>query len=213
MIVKGFSVGLLLTSLMLISACSQLKGNNTVSSNPVVKPAVQKSAWQNRQDFLSRRSAWNLNSKISLRYDDENWIFRLNWLQKPANSYEMRIRNPITGALVAKLARANGIVSLLSNNGRTFRDTDEERLLQQQSNVRLPVKGMQYWVRGLTSPQYKVDNLVLDNAGRPRSLSQAGWQIKFSSYMNNGFNALPRTIVMTRSVDKVYLKVVAKQWR
>ena len=57
---------------------------------------------------------------------------------------------------------------------------DEERLLQTESGLKLPVKGMQYWVRGITSPQYKVDQLILDNAGRPQTLYQAGWKVSYS---------------------------------
>jgi outer membrane lipoprotein LolB len=180
---------------------------------PPVTAATKEQNWKKRQSYLAGKSSWNLQSKISLRVKDENLIFGLNWQQKPANYYVMQVSNPLTGALVAKLTRDASGVALLSDNGRTYRDADEERLLQTQSGLKIPVKGMQYWIRGITSPLYKVDQLILDNAGRPQTIYQAGWKVSYSNYSNNGFNAVPQKIFLTRSKDQVYLKVIAKQWQ
>lgn len=204
---------LVLAGLGLISGCSQIPTTKPPVSKPQVPAATKELNWKKRQAYLAGKPSWNLQSKISLRYRDENLIFGLKWLQRPVNLYIMQISNPLTGALIAKLSRDARGVSLLADNGRTYRDTDEERLLQNQSGVRMPVKGMQYWVRGITSPQYKVDKLVLDNAGRPQSIYQAGWKINYASYLNSNFNAAPRKIILTRSIDKVYLKVIAKNWQ
>ena len=200
-------------SLGLINGCSQISTTKPPVSKLPVPAATKALNWKKRQAYLAGKPSWNLQSKISLRYKDENLIFGLKWLQRPVNLYIMQISNPLTGALVAKLSRDARGVSLLADNGRTYRDTDEERLLQKQSGLKMPVKGMQYWVRGITSPQYKVDKLVLYNAGRPQSINQAGWKINYASYLNNNFNSAPRKIILTRSTDKVYLKVIAKNWQ
>lgn len=213
MTVKGLSLGSLLISVLLITGCSQI---NTAPAASVVKsklPATQQQAWQQRQAFLARKNNWTLDSKVSFRIDDENLIFKLNWAQTPGNNYVIRINNPITGALISKLSRNNSVVSLLADNGRTYRDNDEEKLLQSQSGLKIPVKGLQYWVRGLSSPQYKLDQLVLDNAGRPRTIQQAGWKISYSSYVNNGSNALPSKINLSRGAEKIFIRVIAKSWK
>ncbi len=203
---------LVITSLILLGGCTQY-GIQPPSATSVVAPTVKQSAWKQRQAYVARRQNWNLNSKISLRYGDENYIFGLGWEQQPANKYTMQITNPLTGALVAKLSRQNGGVTLLSDNGRTYRDTDEERLLLKQSGVRIPVKGMQYWVRGITSPHYKVNQLILDNLGRPQTLYQAGWKVSYSNYLNNNTQAMPSKVVLTRSKEKLYIKLIAKRWQ
>ena len=128
-------------------------------------------------------------------------------------NYVINISNPITGGIVSKLTRKGSVVSLLADNGKTYQDNDEERLLKKQSGLAIPVKGMQYWVRGLTSPQYKVDQLVLDNAGRPHTLQQAGWKISYSSYVNNGSNALPLKINLSRGAEKIFIRLIAKNWQ
>ncbi len=213
MTLKGLFTGLLLMSVMLISGCSQINTTPTSSVTPGTTTLAKQTAWQQRQGFLGRKQSWQLKSKVSLRFDDENLIFGLNWAQRPSNNYVMEINNPITGGLVSKLTRLNGAITLLADNGKTYRDTDEERLLKNQSGLSIPVKGMQYWVRGLTSPQYKVDSLVLDNAGRPLTLQQAGWKIVYSSYVNNGKNALPRKINLSRGADKIFIRLIAKNWQ
>ena len=72
---------------------------------------------------------------------------------------------------------------------------------------------MQYWVRGIASPQHKVDQLILDNLGRPQTLYQAGWKVSYSNYLNNSTQAMPRKVVLTRSKDKLYIKLIAKRWQ
>jgi len=210
---QGMALRLLLISILFITGCSQI---NKAPPSSVVKPKPvtnQQQAWQQRQAFLTRKTNWTLDSKVSFRFDEENLIFKLNWAQMPANNYIIQINNPITGGLVSKLSRKNSVVSLLADNGRTYRDNDEERLLQNQSGLRIPVKGLQHWVRGLNSPQYKIDQLLLDNAGRPRTLQQAGWNISYASYVNNGTNALPRKINLSRGADKIFIRVIAKSWK
>lgn len=215
MIVKGLRSGLL-TSIVLLGGCSSNSFNQTQIQPAVatIKPPVtQSSTWQQRQAFLAKKTSWQLKSKSSLRFDEEIFTFGLNWAQSPANNYVVNINNPVTGALVSKLTRNNGVITLLADDGKTYRDTDEERLLKTQSGLSIPVKGLQYWVRGLTSPDYKVDKLLLDNAGRPNTIEQSGWKIKYSSYVNNGTNALPRKIDLSREKEKIFIRLIAKNWQ
>ena len=213
MTVKNLFSGLLVLCLFIIAGCSQTNINPPSSVTSVKPPASKQAAWQQRKTFLTSKNTWQLGSKVSLRVKEENLIFGLNWAQLPANNYVIQISNPITGGLVSKLSRSSGVVSLLADDGMTYKDNDEERLLKNQSGLTIPLKGMQYWVRGLSAPQYKVDQLVLDNAGRPRTLQQAGWKVIYSSYVNNGTNALPRKINLSRGAEKIFIRLIAKNWQ
>ena len=91
MTVKGLSFGFILSGILLISGCSQI---NTTPPSSIVKPkppASKQQAWQQRQAFLARKPSWRLNSKASLRFDDENLIFGLNWAQLPSNNYVIHV--------------------------------------------------------------------------------------------------------------------------
>lgn len=205
------SLVFILLGLISLAGCSQVPVTTSKPSGVVT--VNQQTAWQKRQAYVKNKQAWNLNSKVAMRYGDENVSFRLKWLQQPAFNYVMQIFNPLTGAMIARLSRKSGGVSLLADDGRIYRDTDEERLLLKQSGLNLPVKGMQYWVRGIASPKHKVDALQLDAYGRPQVLQQAGWKIKYSRYANNNYNAMPNRIVLVRGKDNLYVKMIAKKWQ
>ena len=200
-------------SLLFLSACSQIPVQSPVTVKPGGQVSAEQSAWKQRQSILARKQRWSLNSKIALRYKEEHWSFGLNWQQNRLNQYVMQIKNPITGSVVAKLTKNRQGVFLLADDGKTYRDVDEERLLDRQSGVKLPLKGMQYWVRGLATPAFKTNKLILDKSGRPRTLYQAGWKIDYSRYTTANVDALPRKVVITRDKNNVYLKMIAKQWR
>jgi outer membrane lipoprotein LolB len=216
--VKSMTSKVLLTinlviGLSILSGCSQLPIKKPSTTKPAISAASKEALWKQRQRLLVNDSNWNLKSKVALRFRDENTSFGLNWAQRAAQYYVMQITNPITGGLVAKLSRDKSGVILLSDDGKTYRDNDEERLLQRQVGIGLPLKGMQYWVRGLASPQYKTEKLTLDAYGRPQSIQQAGWKINYSRYLSNKSNAMPRKVVISRAKDDVYLKMIAKQWQ
>ena len=200
--------------LVTMNGCTSLNISQIGKTKPSVSASknTKEGYWNQRQQLLGRDSTWNLNSKVALRYRAEHFTFRLNWAQKNAQQYVMLINNPVTGGMVARLSRDKSGVSLLSDDGKTYRDIDEERLLKRQSGIELPLKGMQYWARGLTSPIYKTDKVVLDSLGRPQSIYQAGWKIDYYRYASNKFNAMPGKVIITRSKDSVYLKMIVKRW-
>ncbi len=199
-------------ALSVLSGCSQLPVKTSTTTKPATSAASKETLWKQRQRLLVNDVNWNLKSKVALRFRAENASFGLNWAQKSAQHYVMQITNPITGGIVAKLSRDRSGVTLLADDGKVYRDSDEERLLQRQAGIGLPLKGMQYWVRGLASPQYKTQKLTLDAYGRPQSLQQAGWKIDYSRYLSSKSNAMPSKVVITRAKDNVYLKMIAKQW-
>jgi len=214
MLVKKWKLMLIISGLFLLSSCSNISAKQSGTKKIVSTVAnTKQSLWKKRQVTLAKKAAWGLNSKIALRYRADHWNFGLSWLQQSKKQYVMQIKNPVTGGLLAKLSRKNNKVSLLADDGKIYKDSDEERLLLRQTGVKLPIKGMQYWVRGLTSPAYKVDKVVLDARGRPLSLIQAGWKINYSKYISNNVDAMPRKIIITRDKDSVYLKMIAKKWK
>ncbi len=205
---------LFIVLLVLMTGCTQLPVETTSAISAVKKPITSKQAgWNKRQQLLSRKNKWNLNSKVAVTFQDEHWPFGLDWVQQGQHNYVMNMKNPLTGALVAKLTRDRSGVSLLTNDGRTHRSNDEEQLLKRQSGISLPVKGMKHWVRGISSPLYKVDKLLLDNLGRPQTLYQAGWKISYSKYPTNSYDALPRKIFITRAKDDLKVKMIVKRWQ
>lgn len=208
--IKPLFLLVIAVSLSFLGGCSTVNQPVTPSSTTT---KTDNGAWGQRKAILSRKNKWNLKSKIGLSYQEEYWQFGLNWAQQASGQYAMQINNPLTGAVVAKLLQNRQGATLLANDGKTYRSRNAEQLLYTQSGLNMPLDGMQHWVKGITSPQYKVDKLVLDNKGRPTFIQQAGWLIQYSAYQNNTITALPRKIVLKRAKDNVNVKLVAKQWQ
>ncbi len=203
-------LGLLAVS-FIMTGCTQIVKPPVKSTVSVVKK--NQSGWEQRKANLGRKMNWNLVSKIGLSYREEYWQFGLDWAQRAAQQYAMQIKNPLTGAIVAKLNQTPQGATLLADDGKTYRSKNAEQLLQSQTGVKMPINGMPYWVRGISSPHYKLDKLVLDNQGRPKLIQQAGWLIKYPGYQGSGIMALPRKISFKRAKDNVSVKLVAKRWQ
>lgn len=197
--------------LLLLSGCS------TTSQIPdAVSGSPSKSKnWKLRQSRLTALSHWGLYARASITYRDENWPFGLEWQQQSANQYTMRIKHPLTKSELAKIVNTGNNVSLSVNNtGKVYRDSSAERLIEKHMRLKLPVKGMRYWVLGIASPDHPVSSVQLDARGRPIVLKQAGWNIQYAQYNSQKVDALPTSIIVSRtSPQPVRVKMRVRQWK
>ncbi len=196
--------------LMLGGCATQTKA--PASAETMTKPASAQAAWQQRQTDFARMASWRLQGKVGLQFKDQSASFNLSWLQNGADQYEMNIKNPLTGSIMAYLKGNRGDVTLQAN-GKTYKDASAERLLQGQLGVSLPLEGMKYWVRGVPSPDSPVAAVKLDALGRPEMLQQAGWLVEYTGWNGNDWKALPEKITLNRAPDNTKVKVIAKDWQ
>lgn len=178
-----------------------------------IKAGTPKEMWAQRNDIFNRMAAWRMQGKVGLQVKQQSWTFSLSWLQQGNDQYEMNIKNPLTGSIMAYLKSTGSVVSLKAADGKEYQDSDAERLLKQRAGFSLPVAGLRYWARGIASPQTEIQALQLDNLGRPTSLQQEGWLVTYSGYQNNSPSALPTKMSLERAADQVRAKVVAKDWQ
>lgn len=206
----GLSLALFfLFSLFVLQGCTPVQTN----SGSVTITKATKQAWQKRQQTLKTASKWRLNSRASVTYRDENWPFSLQWQQHTINDYELTIYHPLTRNRLGKLTKQANTVSFIDAKGRTYRDTSAERLLQKQLRIKIPIEGMQYWVRGIAAPQYSVEAYQLDAVGRPVILQQAGWTVSYADYKGRAYDALPQRINIFRAKpESIKVKMRIKQW-
>ncbi|WGZ93023.1 MAG: lipoprotein insertase outer membrane protein LolB [Candidatus Thiothrix putei] len=205
---------------MLVVACCALTlgGCATQTKSPSqdadasTKPVNAQSAWQQRQANFARMSSWRLQGKVGMQFQEQSASFNLSWLQTGKDQYEMNIKNPLTGSVMAYLKGDRSEVTLQAN-GKTYKDANAERLLQGQLGVSLPLDGMKYWVRGIPSPDSSVQQVKLDAQGRPESLQQSGWLIEYAGWQGNDWKALPEKINLSRVPDNTKVKVIAKDWQ
>ncbi|QTR49328.1 lipoprotein insertase outer membrane protein LolB [Candidatus Thiothrix anitrata] len=203
--------------IVVFTLCAALLGGCATQGKPAVpsdtaKPASVQAAWQQRQSQFARMSSWQLQGRVGMQFRDQSAAFTLSWLQQGKDKYEMNIKNPLTGSVMAYLQGTATDVTLQAN-GKTYRDADAERLLQSQMGVSLPLGGMKYWVRGVPSPDSALEQVKLDAQGRPEMLQQVGWLVEYAGWQGNGWNALPEKINLSRVAENTKVKVIAKEWQ
>lgn len=198
--------------LSLVGCTSQPKPNTSgVAINP--KMGGAEAAWQERQRVFAQMQQWQLKGRVGLQLREQSWAFGLDWAQRGNSQYEMQIKNPLTGGLMATVMETGSQVTLKASDGKTYQDTDAERLLAKQLKMNLPLKNLQYWARGIPAPTAPVDAVKLDAMGRPTRLQQAGWVIDYASYEGNSAQALPSKIQLEKASDQLKAKVIAKEWK
>ena len=189
-------------------------GCSSTSQKPSVsQPANKDVAWQKRQASFNKTREWRLQAKVAITHRGDNWPFRLSWLQRQGDNYEMNIKHPLTDSVLAYIKSDASGVLLRDQKGKTYRDRDAEALLKRQMKVTLPLKGMKYWARGIASPNYAKAKVSLDKYGRPLTMIQAGWKIDYPLYGSGGSYALPEKIILNHTTDGTRIKVIAKEWK
>lgn len=201
--------------LLLALAVSMLSGCSTTSQpapDDGVSADTKNRNWKQRQAALSSMPSWTLLGRASVTYRGDNWPFGIDWQQPASNRYTMQIKHPLTQTTVADVVKTTNSVSLTAN-GRQYQDTSAERLIEKHLKVRIPVEGMQSWVRGIAAPGYAVSGLQLDAFGRPLALQQAGWNIKYGDYPGRNVDALPGLVQVSRTVPQpVQVKMRIRKW-
>ena len=207
---------ILFLGLFFLGGCTSQQSSVKPVVKAMVKPSITVSGkeglWKKRQQEFSKMASWNMKGKVAMRYKVDNWSFGVDWSQTGKNNSVINIKNPFTGATVALLTQNNNKVTMKASDGKTYQDTNAERLLKKQAGIELPLEGLIYWARGITAPQYPKGSILLDAMGRPKQMTQANWVIKYRSYKGNAYNSLPRKIILTRKKDAVYVNLVAKKW-
>ena len=113
--------------------------------------------------------------------------------------------------VVAEIKSSEGTALLTASEQRIYRATNVENLIKQVLGWRLPILGLQYWVRGVNSPKTKSE-IDRDADGRIIGIRQDGWTIIYTSYFPSQLikTERPRVLVLKRSNLKI--KLVIDNW-
>jgi outer membrane lipoprotein LolB len=98
-----------------------------------------------------------------------------------AGADDLLITNPL-GQGVARITRAHGLVRLETTEGRSYQAEDAETLTEQVLGWRLPLQGLQDWVRGRPGLGAPVEALR-EHGGQIATLRQDGWEVEYQEYL------------------------------
>ncbi len=180
---------------MLLGACA------TTAETPLYP------GWQARQTALSALRDWSVTGRLALTNEQQGWHASLHWIQQ-GPAYVIDLIGPLGQGRVRIRGDAR-TVSLQTADGQLLHSTDPEQLLEQAVGVRIPLKGLLYWVRGLPDPGQH-STLTQDEQGRLSRLEQGGWVIDYLGYMPVANLELPKRIRAYQGELKV--QVFISEW-
>lgn len=164
--------------------------------------------WAQRKMELSAINNWLLNGRIAIINGQESWHLNMDW-QHHSDKYILDLSGPF-GAGRAQLTGSAAGVVLVDSDENYFYANTPDRLLQEVTGLRIPVKSLLYWIRGIPNRNTTKEKQKLDNFGRLALLQQDGWRVRFKKYINVGKHELPQKIFIDGFDLKV--KIFVDEW-
>ena len=165
-------------------------------------------AWEARRTALAQLTTWRALGRLSLQSPEQAWHAGLLWAED-AGGYRVRLSGPLGQGAVEIQGEPTGI-TLRTARGESYAATDAETLMRQILGWSVPLAGLRYWILGLEDPAAEPARRSLDPAGRPLTLRQAGWEVRYLAYLPAGPVDLPGRLDLERGDLKA--RVVINRW-
>jgi outer membrane lipoprotein LolB len=147
--------------------------------------------------------AFELEGRIAVRFRDEASSGGVAWRHRDSDD-EVLLTSPL-GQGVARIVRAENVVTLTTADSKEYRAADAESLTESVLGFRLPLVGLAAWVRGRAAAGPSQSRL--DAEGRLERLEQAGWVIEYLDY------AGPLPSRMKLSYPGLEIRLAISEWK
>ena len=174
----------------------------------IAPPAEENSDWARQRDQLQELDSWELRGRVNVRYDNESHTPRINWLQQNVD-YRIRLWGTFNAGNTLIVGRP-GYVSL-ENDGETVDASSPEELILRQMGYELPISQLNYWIKGLPSPDSSFQ-LSFNELNQLTTIEQADWTINLSDMRQYGQVSLPRRVELTRARNDIRLRFIGLNW-
>ncbi len=165
-------------------------------------------SWTERRAILSTYSDWSLSGRIGITTPQEGWHASLDWVQQ-SGDYTIDLIGPLGQGRV--LIRGDQqSVEVQTPEGRRVSANDPDRLVQESLGLRIPIKGLTYWVRGFPNPE-RPSQVEGDDQGRVTHIEQDGWLIDYPRYETVAGLEMPARINARRG--DVSVRVAISAWK
>jgi outer membrane lipoprotein LolB len=169
------------------------------------------SVWKGRQVLLAQINAWDLRGRVALRNGGEGGNASLQWV-RDTDKHRIELSGPIGSARVRLTQNLYG-AELRGTDDTVYRDSSMQRLLLRRIGWDLPIEELNYWILGLPAPG-TLTRSELDEWGRLKMLEQAGWEVRFLEYAQQGQLELPIRLSARRvgSATPIEARLVIETW-
>lgn len=175
------------------------------NSSPQLSESTE---WSIRESDLLALGTWQLQGRVNARYKNESHTPRIRWQQ---NDSEYSIRLWGTLNVGATLIEGQPGFVTFEQGSETRTASSPEQLILEQLGYELPVSQLNYWIKGLPTPDEE-HQMVLGEFNQLLSLEQSGWTMNYEDYRLFGSYSLPRRIEMSRDENNIRLVFIGLNW-
>ena len=131
---------------------------------------------------------FTVTGKVSWQAPADRGRASVEWSDDAAGSRRLVLTGPFGAGAAVLEEDARG--ARLTRGDEVLEAADAEGLLRGVLAVPLPLREARYWLLGLPAPgEHRIAER--DEAGRPRCLAQAGWEIEFVRWQSVDGRSLP----------------------
>jgi len=189
---------------LVLCICSLLVGcASFIFKTPVVETSIIE------MGGVTSSVNFELMGRVSAKGGDKGFAGGVRWSHAGTDD-NIHLLSPF-GQIVAQIKSNKDIVLLTTSEQKIYRAVNVENLTKQVLGWRLPLLGLQYWVRGVNSPKTKSE-VDRDTDGRIIVIRQDGWEITYTDYFPSQLihTERPRVLVLNRNNLKI--KLVIDNW-
>ena len=151
-------------------------------------------------------AVFNLNGRFAVHHLEQRYSGGLRWQHQPSRD-ELLLQGPL-GFTVARVA-SDARSATLERNGKSYAAQDVESLMQQVLGWGLPLPVLHHWLLGAADTASPSD-IERDALGRIAVLRQAGWEVRYQRYADEGAGGLPSRILLRR--DDLEVQLLLDEW-
>lgn len=182
-------------SFIFISGCSTTIPDNLV---PVSVEQVEQA------------QAWEMQGKLAVRTPDDKFTTNLYWLHTQTSD-ELKLTTML-GTTVLSLTSNQGDTEL-ELDGKTYTDSNAQRLLTRITGWTIPIEALPLWITGQLSEGDKL--ISQDQHTRPMHVVNSNqlpaWNVYFKSWQTQSNAKLPRLLEIKR--DDIQLRIQVSKWQ
>lgn len=152
--------------------------------------------------------SWRTEGKMAIIQEHHNLSTNFKWHQQK-HHITLNLTNSL-GFGTATLTSDNNTFKLVTSDGQRIETADGEELLANKLGVKIPLKSLYFWLRGLPDPNLKITKQRRDENNLLTNLSQEGWQLEYASYKPYDRIYLPCKIYLV--TPKIRIKIFIINW-
>lgn len=153
-------------------------------------------------------TSWETSGRVGIRTADDAISGNFNWQKSPTN-FILKVVGPF-GQGATTLTQSDNSLVKLAYKGKLITGSSPAELLKQELGWVFPVEDVDYWIRGLASPQSEAEIIQDLKTLHPKKITQNGWAVTYTNFTEVDGLYLPQKMQVQNPPYKINL--IINQW-